>query len=222
MDDTWRNDQRRIGLTGGIASGKTSAARWLVKQGLPVLDADDESRAALAPGSEGARRALARYGSQVLADGTRPEDAVLDRAALAQIVFADPQERRWLERLVHPVVRARFETTLARLADAPMVVLMVPLLFEAALDNLCSEVWLVDCDENQQLQRLMKRDDLSEADARRRITAQWSLGRKRALADLLIDNRGGPQELERELRRALAREGPHISQCGEDTDETTS
>ena len=122
-------------------------------------------------------------------------------------MFADANERRWLEQLVHPLVRERFDAELTRLADAPVVALMIPLLFEAGLETLCSEVWLVDCGEDQQLQRLMARDGLSEAEARARITAQWPLARKRPLADRLIDNRAEPQALERQLLEALGQRG---------------
>ena len=127
----------------------------------------------------------------------------IDRAALGRIVFADPLERRWLEELVHPLVRQRFSAELERLAEAPTVVLMVPLLFEAGLESLCSEVWLVDCDEHQQLERLIGRDRLSAAEARARIAAQWPLARKRPLVERRIDNSGNPQALEAAVRAAL-------------------
>ena len=191
----WSGSQRRIGLTGGIASGKSTVARWLEQQGLPVLDADVYAREALAPGTAGAAAVLARYGESVRAEGTQPEDSVIDRGALGQIVFNAPPERAWLERLVHPLVRARFEDALSRLAGARAVVLVIPLLFEAGLEHLCSEVWLVDCEPEQQLKRLMQRDGLSAADAQTRLNAQWPLERKRELADQLIDNRGGPGAL---------------------------
>lgn len=187
----WSGPQRRIGLTGGIASGKSSVGRLLAARGLPVLDADVYAREALAPGSPGAQAVLARYGT-------------LDRAALGRIVFADGAERQWLEQLVHPLVRARFATELEGLAAAPVVVLMIPLLFEAGLEALCSEVWLVDCEETQQLIRLMARNGFNEADARARIAAQWPLARKRGLADVVIDNSAGPQQLEQEVERALS------------------
>ena len=111
--------------------------------------------------------------------------------ALGRIVFADERERRWLEGLVHPLVRQRFGEELERLAEVPAVVLMIPLLFEAGLEALCSEVWLVDCDEQQQRQRLMARDGLNPTEADVRIAAQWPLARKRPLADVVIDNRSG-------------------------------
>jgi dephospho-CoA kinase len=187
----WAGRQRRIGLSGGIATGKSSVARLLAQRhGLPVLDADLYAREALAPGSPGAQAVLARYGE-------------IDRAALGRIVFADAAERRWLEALVHPIVRARFDVELERLAAAPVLVLMIPLLFEAGLEDLCSEVWLVDCDEGQQLRRLIERDQLSEAEALARIAAQWPLARKRPLADRLIDNRGSAQALEASLAAQL-------------------
>jgi dephospho-CoA kinase len=195
-DGRWPGPQRRIGLTGGIASGKSSAGRLLAdRHGLPVLDADAYAREALAPGSAAAEAVQERYGT-------------LDRRALGRIVFADAAERQWLEQLVHPLVRARFEAELQRLAEAPVVVLMVPLLFEAGLDGLCSEVWLVDCDEAQQLQRLMDRDQAGEEDARNRIAAQWPLARKRPLADRLIDNRGTHEQLEVAVGQALASSDP--------------
>ncbi|MFM1812914.1 MAG: hypothetical protein RLZZ336_1852 [Cyanobacteriota bacterium] len=198
------SQQRRIGLTGGIASGKSSVARLLQQEhGLPLLDADVEARQALAPGSPAARAVVERFGPAVLAPGTEPAAAELNRSALGQIVFHDAQQRAWLEQLVHPIVRARFAQQLQALATAPVVVLVVPLLFEAGLQDQCSEVWLVDCDEPQQLARLMARDGLNDGDARARIAAQWPLARKRPLAQVLIDNRGRPDALPDQVTRAL-------------------
>jgi dephospho-CoA kinase len=194
-------DQRRIGLTGGIATGKSTVGQLLAERfGLPLLDADLYARGALAPGTPGARAVLARYGEAVAAGAG---DAI-DRAALGRVVFADPLERRWLEQLVHPLVRQRFEAELERLAHAPVVVLMIPLLFEAGLESLCSEVWLVTCSPETQLQRLIGRDGLPEHEARGRIAAQWPLARKQALADRLISNDGDPKALEQQLAAALA------------------
>ena len=207
----WPGPQRRIGLTGGIASGKSTAGRWLAEQGLPLLDADVYAREALAAGSPGAKAVLERFGERVRAAGTGDAAATVDRAALGQIVFSDGAERRWLEQLVHPLVRQRFELELRTQAAAPVVVLVVPLLFEAGLEGLCSEIWLVDCDEPQQLRRLMARDQLSAADATARLGAQWPLARKRALADRLLDNRGGAEALGPQLREALGAITPAAS-----------
>ena len=209
----WSGAQRRIGLTGGIATGKSSAGRLLAARGLPVLDADQFAREALAPGTPGARAVLARYGDTVRrpagevvptgAEQTSAGQEAIDRAALAQIVFRDAAERRWLEQLVHPLVRQRFAAELDQRGNEAAVVLMIPLLFEAGLEADCSEVWLVDCDATQQLERLMARDRLNAAEARARIAAQWPLARKRQLADRLIDNRGGPEALAGQVNEAL-------------------
>jgi dephospho-CoA kinase len=200
----WSGRQRRIGLTGGIASGKSTAGRWLEQQaGLPVLDADLYARAALASGTAGEAAVLKRYGLEVQEATAGGEPPQLDRAALGRIVFHDQVERTWLEQLVHPLVGERFEAELARLAEAPVVVLMIPLLFEAGLEVLCSEVWLVDCDADQQLSRLMNRNGLSEAEARARIDSQWPLERKRTLTDVVLANRGEVSALEAALADAL-------------------
>lgn len=197
----FQGPQRRIGLTGGIATGKSTVGQLLAGRfGLPVLDADLYAREALAPGSPGALAVLDRYGAPVAATAG---DAI-DRAALGRIVFADPQERRWLEQLVHPLVRQRFEAELERLADSPVVVLMIPLLFEAGLESLCSEVWLVMCRPETQLRRLVGRDGLQQQEALARIAAQWPLARKQALADRLINNDGDSGALEQQLAAALA------------------
>ena len=187
----WQGEQRRIGLTGGIASGKSSVGRVLEQQHhLPLLDADVFAREALAAGSAGTKAVLQRYGTAV-----EEQPGVINRRALGAIVFNNPSEREWLEQLVHPLVRQRFNAELEHLAKVPVVVLVIPLLFESGLEVICSETWLVDCDEAQQLERLMARDQLSEEEAIARIQAQWPLELKRELADQLISNRGTPNEL---------------------------
>jgi len=204
--------QRRIGLTGGIATGKSTVAELLKgTYGLPLLDADVFAREALAPGSEGARAVLERYGERVrpVPSAAAPPDSVLlepitlDRAALGRIVFTDAAERAWLEGLVHPLVRQRFDDELDALGAAPVVVLMIPLLFEAGLEGLCSEVWLVDCSAAEQLRRLQGRNGLTETEARARIAAQWPMARKRALADVVIDNSRDTSQLLHQLNDLL-------------------
>ena len=192
--------QRRIGLTGGIATGKSSAARLLEQRhGLPVLDADLYARQALEPGQPATEAVLERFGPGVVSSS-----GVVDRRALGAIVFSNPDQRRWLEQLVHPIVRQRFDQELMRLNAKPAVVLMIPLLFESGLERICSETWLVDCDESQQLQRLMARDQLSAAEAQARVNAQWPLAKKRPLADVLISNRADAAALDAQLAAALS------------------
>ena len=191
--------QRRIGLTGGIASGKSCVGRWLADEGLPVLDADQYARDVLKPQSTATALVLERYGQRV----RNAEGDGIDRDALGQIVFNDTGERRWLEQLIHPAVQQRFDVALDDLKEAPAVVLMIPLLFESGLEALCSEIWLVDCTAPQQLERLMNRDGMNRDAALARIDAQWPLSRKRGLADHVITNSGHPGSWEQQARALL-------------------
>ncbi|MFN9545513.1 MAG: dephospho-CoA kinase [Cyanobacteriota bacterium] len=195
---------RRIGLTGGIATGKSSVARCLTEQhGVPVLDADRFAREALAPGTEATRAVLRRYGPTLQATGA---SVSVDRAALARIVFGDAAERQWLEQLVHPLVRARLSGALASLGAAAVVVLMIPLLFEAGLDSLCNEIWVVDCgSEAEQIRRLMARDGIRLDEARARLKAQWPMAAKLSRADVILNNSGSAELLAQQVAAALAR-----------------
>ena len=190
--------ERRIGLTGGIASGKSSAGKLLQeKHRLAVLDADRYARKALAPGTTASQAVLNRYGKRVFCGDN------LDRKALGEIVFNNQNERLWLEQLVHPVVKQMMDQEIIKLADTKTIVLMIPLLFETGLESLCTEIWLVDCDEKQQIERLITRDNCTNQQALARINAQWPLARKRLLADRIINNRNGSGELEIEVAVAL-------------------
>ena len=171
-----------------------------------MLDADQFAREALAPGRPATTSVIQRYGAGVQAEG----GAAVDRAALGRIVFQDPAERRWLEQLVHPIVRERFDQSLRLHAETPAVVLMIPLLFEAGLESLCSEIWLVDCNKSQQLERLIARDGLSPEAAQARIAAQWPLSRKRVLADQVIANRSQPGAWQAQVMDLLNATGEEI------------
>ena len=191
--------QRRIGLTGGIASGKSSVAALLEERGCPVLDADLYAREALAPGTSASNAVVARYGERVQNDGT----SGVDRAGLASIVFNDPNERSWLEQLVHPIVQQRFEKALQSLPEAPIVILMIPLLFEAGLEKWCSEIWVVHCTALQQKERLMARNHCTGAEAMQRIEAQWPIDDKVHRADHVINNSGLIDDLQDQLDALL-------------------
>ena len=191
--------QRRIGLTGGIASGKSSVAALLEERGCPVLDADLYAREALAPGTSASKAVVARYGERVQNDGT----SGVDRAGLASIVFNDPNERSWLELLVHPIVQQRFDEALQSLPEAPIVILMIPLLFEAGLEEWCSEIWVVHCTALQQKERLMARNNCTEAEAMQRIEAQWPIDKKVNRADHVINNSGLIDDLQDQLDALL-------------------
>ena len=191
--------QRRIGLTGGIASGKSSVAALLEKRGCPVLDADLYAREALAQGTSASNAVVARYGERIKKDGT----SAIDRAGLAAIVFNDPNERSWLEELIHPIVQRRFDEALRSLPEAPIVILMIPLLFEAGLEKWCSEIWVVRCTALQQRERLMARNNCTEAEAIQRIAAQWPIDIKVQRADSVINNSGRIDDLHDQLDALL-------------------
>lgn len=206
----WHGKKRRIGLTGGIATGKSSVGRHISELGIAVLDADLYSYEALVPGSDGARAVLNRYGALVenptdSTQDTTTSQSSINRKALGSIVFNNPDEREWLESLIHPQVRQRFEEALAEHADSETVVLMIPLLFEAGFTDLCTEIWVVHCLPEQQLKRLQKRDQLDEAAAMERIAAQWPLEQKQQLADQLIDNSSDTEQWKKQIKQALKR-----------------
>jgi dephospho-CoA kinase len=176
--------QRIIGLTGGIATGKSTVSDYLQHQHqLPVLDADLYARQAVEPGSPILAAIAQRYGPDLL----RP-DGSLRRDRLGEIIFAQAEERRWLEAQTHPFVRQRFAAAMAELSAAPTVVQAIPLLFEAGLTGQVSEVWVVVCSAAQQRQRLIARSGLTSAQAQARIDSQWPLADKAAQANVVLDN----------------------------------
>ena len=176
--------QRIIGLTGGIATGKSTVAQYLESHHqLPVLDADVYARQAVEPGSAILAAIVRRYGTTML-----QPDQTLDRQQLSQIIFNDAAEKIWLERQIHPFVRQRFAAAMAQLATASIVVQVIPLLFEAELTDQVTEIWVVACSPTTQRQRLMQRNGLSAADAEIRIQNQWPLAQKAAQADVVLDN----------------------------------
>ena len=192
--------RRIIGLTGGIATGKSTVSDYLASHhGLPVLDADVFSREAVAKGSEILGVLRDRYGSSILLS-----DGNLNRPQLGKIIFTNAAEKHWVEQHIHPYVRARFKVETAAIAPTQTLVYSIPLLFEANLTHLVSEIWVVACPSKQQLERLMKRSHLSESDAQARIDAQLSLDEKCRQSDYVIDNSRDREALFLQVDRLLA------------------
>jgi dephospho-CoA kinase len=189
---------RIIGLTGGIASGKSSVAALLERLGAPVIDADQLAREVVEPGESALAQIAESFGQQVL-----NPDGTLNRAALGEVVFADPAKRRLLESITHPAIRQRAEEKLARLkaAGAKTAFYVAPLLIEAGITSRVHEVWVVYLDHETQLARLMARDGLSREGALARIASQMPMEEKRRLGRVVIDNRGSREELEAEVLR---------------------
>lgn len=190
-----------IGLTGGIASGKSTVSAYLRRLGATVVDADELAREVVAPGTPGLRQVVAAFGEAYLDAG-----GALRRRALAARVFADPEARRRLDAIVHPLVARRLEEEVARARSRGerAVVLDVPLLFESGMDRMVDEVWLVAVPPAVQIARLRARDGLDEAGARARLASQMSLEEKLRRAHVVIWN-DGPWEATRRRVAALWR-----------------
>ncbi len=191
------------GLTGGIASGKSTVAAMLAQTGVRIIDADRIARDVVAPGREAFQAVCVHFGEAVL-----QPDGQLDRARLGAMVFNDPRARQDLERIVHPFVFQQISADLKQLAAAQpgaVVILDIPLLIESGWHTALPFIVLVHVPEALQLSRLIRRDGLSAADARSRIRAQMPIEAKRVYADAIIDN-SGPRDATRQQVRALYRQ----------------
>lgn len=190
------------GLTGGIGSGKSTVAELLEEYGVPVVSADELSRVVVAPGSEGLRLVVEKFGTEIL-----DEDGGLDRRTMASVVFRDPERRRELEAILHPRIRDRFEQVLDALEKAghEVAVYEVPLLFERNLQGEMKAVILVTAPMDVRVRRVRSRDDVTETEVRARIAAQMDEDQKRRRADYIIENNGSLDDLRREVEFLMAR-----------------
>ncbi|HWP94803.1 MAG TPA: dephospho-CoA kinase [Gammaproteobacteria bacterium] len=185
----------RVGLTGGIASGKSTVAAQFAALGIPVIDADVLAREVTQPGQPALARLVERFGREILdAQGT------LDRRRFRERLFQDPEARRAAEAILHPPIVAALEHQ-ADAATAPYVVLVVPLLLEGNYSTLVDRVLVVDCAEETQLARLMRRDGETLEVARRMLAAQLPRAARLTLADDVIANEGDPGMLRQEVER---------------------
>ncbi|KAI9080255.1 hypothetical protein K1719_037649 [Acacia pycnantha] len=192
---------RIVGLTGGISSGKSTVSNLFKSYGIPVVDADVVARAALNKGTGGWRKVVAAFGQEILL-----ENGEVNRARLGQIVFSDPDKRQLLNRLLAPHISSGIFWEIVKLwmKGHKIIVLDVPLLFEAKMDKFTKPIIVVWVDPETQIQRLMVRDGSSEEDARNRINVQMSLDVKRSKADIIIDNSGSLDDLNEQFRKVLS------------------
>lgn len=191
---------RLIGLTGGIASGKSTVAKILQQFGAAIINADELSREVVEPGQPAWHEIVAAFGSDVL-----QTNQSLDRQKLRTLIFNHPEARKQLEAIIHPRVRALAEQRIRDYTDAgfALVVYEVPLLFEVNIHEWLRPVILVACDVEIQRRRLEQRDQLDPSAAQKHIDAQMSLEEKRRLADYVIENNGTFEDLERQVREVL-------------------
>lgn len=196
--------RRVIGLTGGVGMGKTTISNYLaIAHNLPILDADIFAREAVAPNSPILAEIVERYGKSIL-----QPDRSLDRARLAQIIFSSSAERLWVEQHIHPFVRDRSISGLKSIAaeGKSIAVLVVPLLFEARMTDLVTEIWVVRSTPQQQIDRLQQRDHLDPSQIIARIDSQMPIERKLDRADVILDNHSTLEALFEQVDRAVSGE----------------
>jgi dephospho-CoA kinase len=178
----------RIGLTGGIASGKSTVAQRFVELGVPVIDADESSRLVVAPGQPGLTAVVEKFGAGILTNGE------LDRRALRERIFADPRARLDLEAILHPLIRADMERRADESAGS-YIVLAIPLLVEGGSRHHLDRILVVDVDEAIQLERLIARDSITLDQARAILAAQATRKNRLTAADDVIENTGTVTQL---------------------------
>ncbi|CAC6628326.1 TPA: dephospho-CoA kinase [Staphylococcus aureus] len=192
-----------IGLTGGIASGKSTVSELLSVFGFKVVDADKAAREAVKKGSKGLAQVREVFGDEAI-----DENGEMNRRYMGDLVFNHPKKRLELNAIIHPIVRDIMEEEKQEyLKQGYNVIMDIPLLFENELENTVDEVWVVYTSESIQMDRLMQRNNLSLEDAKARVYSQISIDKKSRMADHVIDNLGDKLELKQNLERLLEEEG---------------
>jgi dephospho-CoA kinase len=192
---------KRVALTGGIATGKSHVRAEFERLGVPTIDADTLAREAVAPGSPGLAAIVARFGPGIL-----NEESALDRRKLGAIAFADPAARHDLEDIIHPIVRARTDEWFATLdARQPFAMADIPLLYETGREHDFDAVVVTACAEETQLRRVMRRDSITEQEARQRLAAQLPTAEKVRRANHVINTDGTFEETNRQVREVYER-----------------
>ncbi len=195
-------NQRRIGLTGGIASGKSTITNYIrTYKTIPILDADEFSRELIKPNTLGYKRILDHFGNQII-DKYSSEKA-LNRKLLRKIIFEDEKIREWIQNLLHPLIKEKMIEECNKYKNNKIILLVIPLLFEAKFEDICTEIWLVKCKEEQQIKRLVKRDKISEKEAQKLIKLQLNLAAKIKFSDVIFDNSDKTEQWENRIKELI-------------------
>ena len=189
---------RILGLTGGIACGKSTISAYLKEFGLPVIDADECSRAVVEKGSIGLEKLTGIFGNKILEN-----DGTLNRKALGQIVFSDSEQLSLLNSVMEPLIREEISRRLNQENNADLVVLDAPLLIEQHYDKICDFIMTIDVPKKIQLERLIERDKLSEDEAKSRIESQLSSRERYGFADVVIDSSGTVEQTRKQVIKWL-------------------
>lgn len=177
-----------VGLTGGIGCGKTTISNEFKRLGITIIDADEIARDVVAPGSEELEAIIKQFGPEIV-----QSDGYLNRAKLRSIVFAEPEKTQWINDLLHPKIRAQMLAELSASVSS-YTILSVPLLLENGMQTLCNRILVVDILPEQQLQRVLARDQSEPTTIKKIMTAQIDRKKRLSLADDIIDNSGQPSE----------------------------
>ena len=190
-----------LGLTGGIATGKSTVASYFHSQGVPLIDSDVIARQVVEPGQQGLKNIVEAFGPMIL---TR--DGQLDRKGLGQLIFSDEKKRTLLNDVLRSELRGAIlaEIKAARLSTAPLIVVDIPLLFEADYQGEVDQVMVVATTDARQVFRLMARDQISKEEAQQKIASQWPIQAKIALADVVIDNSGTLLQTEEQIMKSFS------------------
>ena len=182
-----KNQQRRIGLTGGIASGKSTIANYIKKyRDIPILDADQYSKELIKPKSNCYEEVLAYFGPQIVDEYSSENE--INRALLKEIIFENSIHRTWIQNILHPLIKEKMIKECNLYKNNEIILLVIPLLFEAKFEDICTEIWLVKCTELEQMQRLVRRDKVSEEEARKILKLQLTFEAKTEFSDVILDN----------------------------------
>ena len=192
---------RKVGLTGGIASGKSTVSRMFADLGVPVIDADVIAREVVAPGSRALEAVVGAFGEEVLTEGKG-----LNRVRLGEIVFSDSSKKKVLEGILHPEIIAEQDRRLREIeleGNAPVAIVDAAVMIESGSWKRFDTIVIVDCDESQQVSRLRRRNEMNEEEAKRRVDAQMPLSEKVKYADHVIDNRGSIDDTRRQVEELM-------------------
>ena len=180
-------NQRRIGLTGGIATGKTTIANYIrSSKNIDLLDADQFARDLIISGTSSYKNIIDKFGDSII-DNQSPSKEI-NRRKIKQIIFKYPEQRIWLENLLHPLIKEKMIKRCQYFQDAKILILVIPLLFEAKFNDLCTEIWIVKCSKKVQIKRLIERDQISRKEAINIINIQMNLSQKESKEYILLDN----------------------------------
>ena len=182
-----KNKQRRIGLTGGIASGKSTMAKYIKEyRDIPILDADQYSKDLIKPKSNCYKKVVAYFGPQIVDQHSSVNE--INRALLKKIIFENSKHRKWIQNLLHPLIKEKMIEKCNQYEKNKILLLVIPLLFEAKFMDICTEIWIVKCPREVQKKRLIKRNKISENEAEKIINLQLNFEDKSKLSDVILDN----------------------------------